>query len=193
MFEFFKKYPLENEKKLSHNRVNKIKYSVLSQIEEEIPMKKRFKIKPLIIAAIMAITALPLAITVGASNDEQTMPYSVKINGKAVPFTVEYTRSPNYLYNWSWDKTVVVHDESTIIKFELPEEIVISGDNKISDIHTETYTEDGYNIMSSDYGSDFEVMAYLKFGYEKRYSNGQYSINIEYDEKMLDKMLKNRS
>lgn len=195
MYDFFKKNPLENEKKLSENRVNKVKYSVLSRIEEEVPMKKRFKIKPLIVAAIMAVTAVVLAITVGAADDGQTTPYAVKINGKDVPFTVEVTRGPDYQYTYNHsDKTVTVHDETTIIKFELPEEIVVGGEREVTDIHIETVDENGLNVKLTDTGySNYVIIYGLPFGIKKEYSKGQCCINVEYDEKKLARLKKDHS
>lgn len=69
MFEFFEKLEAlapENEERLPDKRVDKIKASVLSRIEEDKPMKKHFTIKPLLIAAAITATSAISAISAGA-------------------------------------------------------------------------------------------------------------------------------
>lgn len=192
MCDLFKKYTLENKEKLSENRVNKIKYYVLSQIEEDFPMKKRFRLKPLVILVTAAITTIILAVTVAAAGSGQTPPYSVKVNGKDIPFTVEVTRGPNYQYTYDYtNETDTAYDVTTVIKYELPEEIVVKGSREVTDIQIETFTEDGYNIASCSTGiSDYEIIYGLPFGVKKEYSKGQCSINIEYSKKKLARLKK---
>ncbi len=69
MFEFFEKLEAlapENEERLPDKRVDKIKASVLSRIEEDKPMKKHFTIKPLLIAAAITATGAISALSAGA-------------------------------------------------------------------------------------------------------------------------------
>lgn len=69
MFEFLEKLEAlapENEERLPDDRVDKIKASVLSRIEEDKPMKKHFTIKPLLIAAVITATGAISALSAGA-------------------------------------------------------------------------------------------------------------------------------
>jgi len=66
MFEFLETLAPENEERLPDKRVDKIKTSVLSRIEEDKPMKKHFTIKPLLIAAAITAIGAISAISAGA-------------------------------------------------------------------------------------------------------------------------------
>lgn len=191
MCDLFKKYPLENEKKLSPNRVNKIKFSVLSLIEEDFPMKKRFKLKPLIVTAIMAITAVVLAITVGAVNNNRHPSYSVKINGKNVPFTMETSRSSDYpLTLESEGVTVTAYDETTVIKFEYPKAIVVGDEREVTVTFVGSYYNDnmGEHWKASDpiSISDGHIKLVEGLSISREAScdyNRQFRINVEYEKK----------
>ncbi len=78
MFEFLETLAPENEERLPDKRVDKIKASVLSRIEEDKPMKKHFTIKPLLIAAAITATGAISAISAGAVTtpaiSEETLP-----------------------------------------------------------------------------------------------------------------------
>lgn len=69
MFEFFDDLAPENEERISDKRADKIKASVLSRIEEDKPMKKLFRIKPLIVAAAIAVTGAASVVTANAATD----------------------------------------------------------------------------------------------------------------------------
>ena len=84
MFEYFDECEFECEQ-LSDSRKSRITASVLSQIKEERPMKKHIKIKPLIIAAAVAVLAAATAITAGAI---MRAPINVEMNNE--PYDVEY-------------------------------------------------------------------------------------------------------
>ncbi len=67
MFEFLETIALENEERLSDERADKIKSSVLSRIEEEKPMKKNFSVKPFIVAAAIMAAGAVSAVSAGAA------------------------------------------------------------------------------------------------------------------------------
>lgn len=67
MFEFFDELAPENSEQISETRADKIKASVLSRIKEEKPMKKLFRIKPLVIAAAIMTTGAICAVSAGAA------------------------------------------------------------------------------------------------------------------------------
>lgn len=81
MRRFFKEHRLDNDS-LSEDRINKIRCSVLSQVKGDKPVKKRFKFKPLVIAAAAIATMAMSAVTVNALSSGDNPP--IKINGKTV-------------------------------------------------------------------------------------------------------------
>lgn len=85
MFEFFDDFAPENEERISNKRADKIKASVLSRIEEDKPMKKLFRIKPLLIAAAVMTYGAVSAVSAGAAENtnisELTLP---KIEAPAI-------------------------------------------------------------------------------------------------------------
>lgn len=85
MFEFFDELVPENSEQISETRADKIKASVLSRIEEDKPMKKLFRIKPLLIAAAVMTTGAFSAVSAGAAKNtnisELTLP---KIEAPAI-------------------------------------------------------------------------------------------------------------
>lgn len=89
MFEFFDNIAPENTERISDKRADKIKASVLSRIEEDKPMKKHFGIKPLIIAAAVAVTGAASVVTAnaatnGAVAEKITKTISFVLNGESV-------------------------------------------------------------------------------------------------------------
>lgn len=68
MYDILKKYPPQNEEKLSDKRANDIKAAVLSRIKEEKAMKKHFSIKTISIAAAVVTTAAVSAMIASAEN-----------------------------------------------------------------------------------------------------------------------------
>lgn len=80
MRRFFETHKLDNAC-LPEERVKMIRLSVLSRVKEEQQMRKRFKIKPLIIAAAIATMAAS-AVTVNALSSGEDPIF--KINGKIV-------------------------------------------------------------------------------------------------------------
>lgn len=68
MYDILKKYPPQNEEKLSDKRAREIKAAVLSRIKEEKAMKKHFSIKTISIAAAVATTAAVSAMIASAEN-----------------------------------------------------------------------------------------------------------------------------
>lgn len=82
MRSFFEEHKLDNSNGLSKSRVKKIRHSVLAQVEECKPMKKRFNFKPLVIAAAAIATMALSAVTVNAlSSGDNPL---IKINGKMI-------------------------------------------------------------------------------------------------------------
>ncbi len=67
MFEILETLAPEKEERLPDKRVDKIKASVLSRIEEDKPMKKHFTIKPLLMAAAITATSAISALSAGAA------------------------------------------------------------------------------------------------------------------------------
>lgn len=89
MFEFFDELAPENLEQVSEIRADKIRSSVFSRIEEEKPMKKHFGIKPLIIAAAVAVTGAASVVTANAATDgavaeKLTKTISFVLNGEKV-------------------------------------------------------------------------------------------------------------
>lgn len=87
MFEFFETLAPENEERLSDKRADKIKASVLSRIEEDKPMKKHFRIKPLLIAAIISAVAVGSAVITSAATDSGL--FKLQINGQVIESDVD--------------------------------------------------------------------------------------------------------
>lgn len=143
MRRFFEEHMLDNDS-LSEDRVNSIKRFVLSRVEGVNPMKKRKFIKPLVIAAALTATAAVSTVAVGAAgNGEPT--YSVKINGENVPFTVEELEKKDVAFTFeATGETIDAYETGIIIKYELPEEIVINDSREV------TYTE--INVCAADDG-----------------------------------------
>lgn len=191
MRSFFKEHKLDDKKSLSENRVNKIKYSVLSQIEgEERTMKKKFRIKTIIAAAAAAVVsaAATLALTAGAAGSGQPT-YSVKVNGEEVPYTVELSRGENYSYARPTDgKMLTVHDEITVIRYRLPEEIVTEGDGEVAEEITFIIDENG-NCVGGDSraidGYDKVIKDLPVSYYEEVKGQMQFFIEFKYDEDWL--------
>ncbi len=186
MRSFFKEHKLNVKNSLSSNRVNKIKYSVLSQIEgEERTMKKKFRLKTMIAAAAAAVVsaAATLAITAGAAWNGQPT-YSVKINGEEVPYTVELSRGENYSYARPTDgKMLTVHDETTVIRYRLPEEIVTEGDGEAYYTATHIIDEDG-NLVGADRTAlvGENVVEGLPISYYAEVKSGsQFTVEVTYD------------
>lgn len=189
MRKFFKEHGLDCQNNLSANRVNKIKYSVLSRIEEEKTMKKQFKLKTFFVAAAAAAASVgaTLAITAGAAGNGQPT-YSVKINGDEVPYSVEVTRGEDYPYTRPTDgKLLTAHDETTIIKYQLPEEIVTSGDGIVVATYALIIDENG-NMVGANRSDDGygDVIKDLPIEhYEEVTAQRQFSIKVKYDEAWL--------
>lgn len=68
MRSFFEEHKLDNDG-LSEERINNIKASVLARAEEVKPMKKRFKFKPLVIAAAVVGAMALSAVSVNAATN----------------------------------------------------------------------------------------------------------------------------
>ena len=86
MFEIFDNLAPENEECLSETRVNDIKASVLSRIEEEKPMKKHFSIKPLVIAAAVMTTGAVSVLGASAATNKN-------VSDRTVPVTITYQQT----------------------------------------------------------------------------------------------------
>lgn len=145
MRRFFEEHKLDNEG-LSENRVNKIKYSVLSQVEEDKPMKKRRFIKPVLIAAAMIVTAAASSIVTLAAGNGQTT-YSVVINGKNVPYKVEIVEE--YIqYDAPWGETVPARKVEELITYEIPEDFIVEGGHReLTDVSGEIFAVDSGNQL----------------------------------------------
>ncbi len=87
MFEFLETLAPENEERLPDKRVGKIKASVLSRIEEGKPMKKHFRIKPLVIAAIISTVAAATVIGTSAAMDSGL--FKLQVNGQVIESDVD--------------------------------------------------------------------------------------------------------
>ena len=89
MFEYFNDLAPENEEQLSETRVNKIKASVLSRVlsntEEEKPMKKHFSIKPFIIAAAIMTTGAVSVLGASAATKNTS--------DRTAPITITYQQT----------------------------------------------------------------------------------------------------
>lgn len=109
MRRFFETHKLDNAC-LPEERVKMIRLSVLSRVKEEQQMRKRFKIKPLIIAAAAIATMAASAVTVNALSSGEDPIF--KINGKIV--------------NGYYTSYVDENDRTVEIYFiEYPEEILV--------------------------------------------------------------------
>ena len=85
MFEFLDNLAPENEEQISETRVNNIKASVLSRIEEEKPMKKHFSIKPFVIAAAIMTTGAVSVLGASAATKNTS--------DRTVPVTITYQQT----------------------------------------------------------------------------------------------------
>ena len=161
MCDYFDKTPLDNEEKLSEERVQKIKASVLSRIEEEKPMK-HFSIKPFIIAAAITATGALSLITANAATDGAVMDgiaktFSFTLNGEQVEGMITE-------YEAGDDGNV------TEIELELPEGaegITIAADGDDPEKYefswkdlSETIDTEAYDIISR-YDEDRDVYYYV--------------------------------
>ena len=88
MRRFFEEYKLDNEG-LSEERINNIKTSVLARTEEVKPMKKRFKFKPLVIAAAAVGTMALSVVTVNAATNGEFLSMIFHTHGSNA-FTTKY-------------------------------------------------------------------------------------------------------
>lgn len=190
MRSFFKEHKLNVKGSLSENRVNKIKYSVLSQVDmEEKTMKKKFGVKTMIAAAAAAVVsaAATLAITAGAAWNGQPT-YSVKINGEDVPYTVELSRGEDYLYTRPTDgELLTAHDETTVIRYRLPEEIVAEGDGEVTLTIALIVDEKGNLVGSERSDNAYEdIIEGLPISYfEEVTAQRQFTVEVTYDEEWL--------
>jgi len=143
---FFEEHKLDNIERLSENRVNKVKYSVLSRVEGDKPMKKRFKFKPLVIAAAMIATAMASSLVTLAAGNGQTT-YSVKINGENVPFKVEIVEE--YIqYDAPWGETIPARRVEKLVTYEVPEEYIVEGGHReLTDVSGEIFSIDTGNML----------------------------------------------
>lgn len=146
MRRFFEEHKLDTED-LSENRVKNIKASVLARIEEDKPMKKRFKFKPLVIAAAMIATAAASAIVTSAAGNGQPT-YLITINGNRVPWSVE-TVEEDIQYTMPSGETIAAHKTEELVTYEIPEEFVVPGGNrKVTKVKGEiTAAESGNQLM----------------------------------------------
>ena len=88
MRRFFEEHKLDNDG-LSEERINNIKASVLTRTEEVMPMKKRFKFKPLVIAAVIVGTMALSVVTVNAATNGEFLNGIFKTHGSNA-FTTKY-------------------------------------------------------------------------------------------------------
>ncbi|MCM1167018.1 MAG: hypothetical protein NC299_11585 [Lachnospiraceae bacterium] len=149
MRSFFEEHGLDES--LSENRARKIKYSVLARVEGEKPMKKKFRFKPLIIAAAAVAAAAASTVTVNALSSGENPP--IKINNKSVE--AYYTS-----YVDECGHTVDIY------MVDFPEEILMSppkdrspapvGELRI--IHGDFDTEDSLTLVDEE-GNEFPVLA----------------------------------
>lgn len=92
MYKFFKHCKMHDVENISEERLAAIKSSVLSRVnqsEEELPMKKHFSIKPLLIAAAVSATAVASLATANAATDGAVMDgisktFTFMLNGNEV-------------------------------------------------------------------------------------------------------------
>lgn len=185
MRSFFEEHKLDTDS-LSEERVNNIKTSVLARAEEVKPMKKRKFLKPLIIAATVAVTAAISTIAVGASSNGEPS-YSVRINGENVPFTVEEMEEKATTFTFmGTGETIDAYETGYVIKYELPEEIVLSDNREVTYTHKEVCAADSGNIVSSYGGFEdghIKKLPGLPFGTSVKYNTffNTTTIEIEYD------------
>lgn len=109
MYKFFSKHKPYGGEIIPKERLFAIKSSVLSRVnqsEEDIPMKKHFSVKPLIIAAAISTTAVTSLITANAASDlstdkhitKETQPDVTKNNTTTAPAdTIEDENTYNKL------------------------------------------------------------------------------------------------
>lgn len=146
MRRFFEEHRLDNDG-LSETRVKNIKTSVLARIEEDKPMKKRFKFKPFVIAAAMIATAAASAIVTSAAGNGQPT-YLITINGNRVPWSVE-TVEEDIQYTMPSGEKIAAHKTEELVTYEIPEEFVVPGGNrKVTEVKGEiTAAESGNQLM----------------------------------------------
>ncbi|MDE7362847.1 MAG: hypothetical protein K2N38_13040 [Oscillospiraceae bacterium] len=186
MRRFFEEHKLDNSNGFSKKRVKKIRHSVLARVEEDKSVKKRRFIKPLIIAAAIAVTAAASTLAVGASSNGEPS-YAVRINGENVPFTVEVIDGEAITYTFeATGETIDAYETGVVIKYELPEEIVIGDSREVTYTSKEICAADDGRVVSGyDHTEDghIEKLPGLPFRTSVKH-NGFFNtltIDVEYD------------
>ncbi|MGN0678696.1 MAG: hypothetical protein ACI4JS_03435 [Oscillospiraceae bacterium] len=151
MFELFETLAPENEERLSDKRVDKIKASVLSRIEEDKPMKKHFTIKPLLIAAAITATGTISALSAGAVttpaiSDEKLPAATVAVQPEApaIPAAPENDTKPDTT------PEPAVSADGTYFEYEGRNIKII--EEKASDMELIGMDDDGTRHYKSRYG-----------------------------------------
>lgn len=185
MRRFFEEHGLDNVDCLPEERINNVKTSVLARIEEDKPVKKKFRFKLLIIAAAMLVTAAASSIVTLAAGNGQTT-YSVVINGNKVPYKVEIVEE--YIqYDAPWGETVPERKVEELITYEIPEEFIVEGGHReLTDVSGEIFAVDSGNqlmVYSKVRGHSDKlpgVICKRKAGDYNRFTNTK-TIEIEYE------------
>lgn len=146
MYNFFKHCKMHDAENISEERISAVKSSVLSQVnqsEEDIPMKKHFSVKPLLIAAAVSATAVASVATANAATDGAIMDgisktFTFMLNGREVTGEI----------------TSYTTDGDAEIKFEID---IPDGDLVNGDEFAITIDEDG-NVKQVDLS---EVVDYI--------------------------------
>ena len=148
MYKFFKHCKMHGGENITEERLSAIKSSVLSQVnqsEEDKPMKKHFSIKPLIIAAAVAVTGAASVVTANAATDGAVAEQFAKI--------FKYTVGDN-----EYTGTVTIYenvDGATIteVNVEVPDDIdgvagfIVSEDGELGEV----------SVTPIGYISDIEI------------------------------------
>ena len=185
MRRFFEEHRLDNVDCLPEERINNVKTSVLARIEEDKPVKKKFRFKLLIIAAAMLITAAASSIVTLAAGNGQTT-YSVVINGNKVPYKVEIVEEYIQI-DAPWGETVPARKVEELITYEIPEEFIVEGGHReLTDVSGEIFAVDsgnqlmGYGELRGHSDKLPGVICKRRAGYYNRFTNTK-TIEIEYE------------
>lgn len=174
MRRFFEEHRLDNDS-LSKGRVNSIKRSVLARTEEDKPMKKHFKFKPLIIAAAAAATMAMSAVTVNAlSSGDDAL---IKINGKTVDaYYSSYVEESGYtveIYMVDYPEEVLINPPKDVPP-EPVGEMKLADEYNVSDDYIELVDEEGNRFpLGRGSGSVWTFGKYVMVCITKTDENGR--------------------
>lgn len=184
MYKFFAKHKPYSGEIIPEERLSAIKSSVLSRVnqsEEDIPMKKHFSVKPLIIAAAISTTAVASLITANAASDlstdkhitEETQPNITQNDTTAPTDTDAEKTQPDLTENDTTTPNDTTEDESTYKRLpEIPAKYLhITVDGQKTTAEFQSYKHDdgkesSYLLINDSVDPDWGIGFYFDGGNE---------------------------